>query len=174
VETVRLILQGRGSLHLAHNTIFFSLMHLRVLLDAAAFNRCILRCFLSAGIQATSGSTGLVAASATLVRGAPLCAVPCLGDWSTASAHFRFCHALYGIVGRHEALGLRCSFVDALPEPGISRWIGPPIGGGLRQTFVLFFFLHCCNTRVSLKQIKVLIALCTRLGQYNSGSVKEP
>jgi hypothetical protein len=111
--------------------------------------------------------TGLVAASAALVRGALLGAVPCLADWSTASAHFRFCHALYGTVGRHEALGLGCSFVDALPEQGISRWIGPPIGGGLRQTFVLFFFLHCCNTRVSHKQIKVLIALRTRLGSYN-------
>jgi hypothetical protein len=97
-------------------------MCLCVFLDAAAFNRCILHFFLQAGIQETSGSAGLVAASASLVRGVSLGAVPCLGDWSTASAHFQFCHALYGIVGRHEALGLGCSFVDALPEPGIIQW----------------------------------------------------
>jgi hypothetical protein len=140
VETVRLILQGKGRLRLVHNAIFFSWMLPRILLDAAVFNRCILHCLLKAGIQATSGSTVLVAAVAALVRGVPLGAVPCVGNWSSASAHFRFCHALYGLVGRHEAPGLGYSFVHALTRAVISRWDRPPIGGGLRQTFVLFFF----------------------------------
>jgi hypothetical protein len=137
VETVRLILQGRGRLRLMHDAIFFSWMHLRILLDAAAFNRCILHRLLQAGIQATSNSTVLVAASA-----APLGAVPRLGDWGTAPALFRFCHALYGLVGRHEGSRLRCSQVHA---PTRARH--HPMDratGGLRQTFVLFFFLHCC------------------------------
>jgi hypothetical protein len=81
VETVRLILQGRGRLRLTHNAIFFSWMHLRVLLDAAAFIRCILYCLFQAGIQATYGSTRLVTAAAALARDAPLGDVPCLGEW---------------------------------------------------------------------------------------------
>jgi hypothetical protein len=102
VETVRLILQGRVRLHLAQNAIFFSWMRLLVLLDAAAFNRCILRCLLQAGIQATFGSTGLVSASAALVCDAPLGAVPRLCDRGSAPALFRFCHALCGLVGSHD------------------------------------------------------------------------
>jgi hypothetical protein len=99
---MRLILQGRGRLRLTRNAIFFSWMRLCIFLDAVSFNRCILRCLLQAGILATSGSTGLVAASAALVRGAPLGAVPRFGDWGSAPALFRFCHALYGLVGSHD------------------------------------------------------------------------
>jgi hypothetical protein len=85
VETVRLILQERGCLRLTHNAIFFSWMHPRDLLDAAAFNRCIQHCLVQAGIQATS--TRSVAASATLAHGASLGDVLCLGDWSNASTY---------------------------------------------------------------------------------------
>jgi hypothetical protein len=74
-------------------------MRLCVFLDAAAFNRCILRCLLQARIQATSGSTGLVAA---LVRDAPIGGVPRLGDRESALALFRFCHALCGLVWSHD------------------------------------------------------------------------
>jgi hypothetical protein len=72
VETVRLILQERDGLRLSHNAIFFSWMHPHDQLDAAAFNRCIQHCLVLAGIQATSGSTRSVAASAVLARGASL------------------------------------------------------------------------------------------------------
>jgi hypothetical protein len=66
-----------------------------------------LLCLLQAGIQVTSGSTCLVAASALLVRGAPLGAVLQLGNWGSAPALCRFCHALYGLFGRHEFPRLR-------------------------------------------------------------------
>jgi hypothetical protein len=71
VETVRLILQGRGRLRLTQNAIFFSWMPLRVFWTLQSSIAAFLRCFFLAGIQATSGSTGLVAASAALVRGPP-------------------------------------------------------------------------------------------------------
>jgi hypothetical protein len=89
-------------------------MRLRVFLDAAAFNCCILRCLLQAGIQATSGSTSLVAAFAALVLAAPLGAVPCLGYWGSAPAFFRFCHALYDLVGSHDFPRFRL-LTSALP-----------------------------------------------------------
>jgi hypothetical protein len=73
---VRLILQGKGRLRLTHNAIVFSWMHLCILLEAAAFSCCILYCLFQAGIQATSGSTRLVAASAAQARGVPLGDVP--------------------------------------------------------------------------------------------------
>jgi hypothetical protein len=126
VETVRLILQGRGRLRLTHKAIFFSWMHLRNLLGAAAFNCCIQHCLFQAGIQATSGSTRLVAA---LARGAPLGDVLCLGDWSNASTHFQFYHALYGIVGRHEVPGLGVSLDALCLDQASADTIGPPIGG---------------------------------------------
>jgi hypothetical protein len=76
--------------------VFASFRTLRPLIAA------LLRCLLQAGIQATSGSTGLVAPSAALVRGPPMDAVPRLGDWGSAPALFLFCHALCGLVGSHE------------------------------------------------------------------------
>jgi hypothetical protein len=62
-------------------------------LDAAAFNRCIQYCLVKAGIQATSGFTRSVAASAELAGSASLGNVLRLGDWSNASTYFRFYHA---------------------------------------------------------------------------------
>jgi hypothetical protein len=94
VETVRLILLECNRLCLQHVAIFFSWTHLHKQLDAAAFNRCIQYCLVQAGIQATSGSTRSVAASATLARGTSLGDVLRLGDWSNASTYFRFYHAL--------------------------------------------------------------------------------
>jgi hypothetical protein len=94
VETVRLILLERDRLSLQHNAIFFSWTHPHKQLDAATFNRCIQHCLVQAGIQATSGSTRSVAASAALARGASLGDVLRLGDWSNASTYFRFYHAL--------------------------------------------------------------------------------
>jgi hypothetical protein len=114
-------------------------MYLRDLLVAAAFNRCIQHCLFQAGIQATSGSTRLVAASAALARGAPLGDVPCLGDWSNASTHFRFYQALHGKVGRHEVLGLGVSLDALLSESGISRYDRATYWWGLRLTFVFPF-----------------------------------
>jgi hypothetical protein len=94
VETVCLILQERDRLCLQHDAIFFSWIHPHNQLDAAAFNHCIQHCLVQAGIQATSGSTRSVAASAALARGASLGDVLRLGDWSNASTYFRFHHAL--------------------------------------------------------------------------------
>jgi hypothetical protein len=94
VETVRLILLERNHLCLQHNAIFFSWTHPHKPLDAAAFNRCFQYCLIRAGIQATSGSTRSVAASAALARGASLSDVLRLGDWSNASTYFRFYHTL--------------------------------------------------------------------------------
>jgi hypothetical protein len=71
VETVSVILQGRGCLRLTQNAIFFSWMRLRCL-------------FLSLSSWHPGDSPGLVAASAALVRGAPLGAVPRLGGRGSA------------------------------------------------------------------------------------------
>jgi hypothetical protein len=113
VETVRLILQGRGCLRLTHNAIFFSWMHSHDQLDAAAFNRCI-HCLALAGIQATSGSSRLIAASAALARGTSVGDVLRLGDWSNASTYFRFFTPYRGIVGRPEFLVKCGSEIDAI------------------------------------------------------------
>jgi hypothetical protein len=71
VETVRLIPQGRRRLRLMQNAIFFSSMRFCVFWTLRPSFAAFLRCLFEAGIQATSGSTGLVAASAVLVRDAP-------------------------------------------------------------------------------------------------------
>jgi hypothetical protein len=68
VETVRLILLGRGCLRLTQNAIFSSWMCLRVFWTLRPSIAAFLRCLFQVGILATSGSTGLVAA---LVHGAP-------------------------------------------------------------------------------------------------------
>jgi hypothetical protein len=94
VETIRLILVERNRLALQHSAIFFSWTFPHKRLDAAAFNRCIQYCLVKAGIQATSGSTRFVAASAVLAGSALLGDVLHLGDWSNASTYFRFYHAL--------------------------------------------------------------------------------
>jgi hypothetical protein len=105
-------------------------MRLRVFLDAAAFNCCILRCLLQAGIQATSGSSGLVAASAALARDAPLGAVLRLGDRGSAPALSRFCHALCGLVG--SSLSLGCSPLHCLTLPYLMGSARTPVGEGIR------------------------------------------
>jgi hypothetical protein len=125
--------------HLQLDASFF-----RDMLVAAAFNRCIQHCLFQAGIQATSGSTRLVAASVALARGALLGDVPCLGEWNSASTHFQFYHALYGIVGRHEVLGLGVSLDALLSGSGISRYDWATYWWGLRLTFVFpFSFTRC-------------------------------
>jgi hypothetical protein len=93
LETVRLILLEWNRLCLQHSAIFFSWTFPHKPLDAAAFNRCIQFCLVKAGIQATSGSTRSVAASAALASSASLGDVR-LGDWSNASTYFCFQHAL--------------------------------------------------------------------------------
>jgi hypothetical protein len=84
----------RNHLCLQHSAIFKSWTFPHKPLDAAAFNRCIQFCLVKAGIQATSGSTRSVAASAALARGALLDDVLHLGNWSNASSYFRFYHIL--------------------------------------------------------------------------------
>jgi hypothetical protein len=90
VETIRLILKERDRLHLQHSTVFFSWTFPHKPLDAAAFERCLLK----AGIQAAPGSTRSVAASTALAAGASLGDVLGLGNWSNASIYFRFYHNL--------------------------------------------------------------------------------
>jgi hypothetical protein len=85
VETVRLILLERDHLRLQHSAIFFSWTFPHKPLDAATFERCIQFCLVKAGIQATSGSTRSVAASAPLASSASFGDVLRLGDWSNAS-----------------------------------------------------------------------------------------
>jgi hypothetical protein len=80
VETVRLILLERDRFRLQHSAIFFSWTFPHKPLDAAAFERCIQFCLVKAGIQATSGSTRSVSASAALASSASLGDILRLGD----------------------------------------------------------------------------------------------
>jgi hypothetical protein len=77
-------------------------MRLRVFWTLRPSIAAFFRCLFQAGIQVTSGSTGLVAASAALVRGAPLGAIPRLGGRGSAPALLLFRHALCSLVGSHE------------------------------------------------------------------------
>jgi hypothetical protein len=94
VETVRLFLLERSRLSLHHDAVFFSWTFPNRPLNAAAIERCLQFCLVKAGISATPASTRSIAASAALAGSASLGDVLRLGDWSNASAYFRFYHAL--------------------------------------------------------------------------------
>jgi hypothetical protein len=102
VETVRLILWGRGLLRLTQNAIFFSWMRLRIFLKLQPSFAAFLRCLFEAGIHATLVPPVWSPLPPHWSVAYLFGAVPRLGGRGSAPVLFLFCHALCGLVGSHE------------------------------------------------------------------------